>query len=212
MTHPPPIPEPAVPAGKIQIDGSYFDRALDGDLHATSMMFRQFLGTDEEVVFSEYLGSRGLWIFKRHSFGCLTSRRVASMMMKRTGELIYQDGYLESVNSTVLYQPSVWKLYLLIGMTIFLSLFTSVWILDRASRFSDSVPIGAALLSLFVLVLGGLLVMVLPSLYFSHVKCGLVVVIREGVSVYMFANRGRLSRANAMLRTISRVRDHRLGL
>ena len=59
-----------------------------------------------------------------------------------------------------------------------------------------------------VLLVPGLLI---PRFYYRLVKSGLVTVIREGVSVYMFADRQRLAKANEMLRTISSYRERRVA-
>lgn len=84
--------------------GSLIARARNRDGDAIKTMFRQFI-TEEKIVAVEYLGSPGL-IFKTHSFACVSDRRVASVRVKRMGEITYQDGAIESVNSAVLYQPS----------------------------------------------------------------------------------------------------------
>ena len=59
-----------------------------------------------------------------------------------------------------------------------------------------------------ILLVPGLLI---PRIYYRVVKSGLVTVIREGVSVYMFADRQRLAKANELLRTISSYRERRVA-
>jgi len=59
----------------------------------------------------------------------------------------------------------------------------------------------------------GLLLIFLPyvvQFYHRTRKCGLVWVIREGVSVYLFTNRNRLTRANHLYRIACNQREHRL--
>jgi hypothetical protein len=84
---------------------SLIHRACNRDTDAITTMFRQFIPSDEGVAVVEYLGSPGV-VFKSRSFACVTDRRVASLIVKRLGQIIYQDGVLESLNSAVLYQPS----------------------------------------------------------------------------------------------------------
>jgi hypothetical protein len=84
---------------------SLIQRARTRDVDAMKTMFRQFIPAGENVSTVEYLGSPGL-LFKSHSFACVTDRRVASLQVRRFGQIIYQDGLLEALNSAVLYQPS----------------------------------------------------------------------------------------------------------
>src|SRR5258708_34616604 len=108
--------QPALPSsqekGSIKIESSVLRMAKQGDVQATAMMFKQFVPEDESVYFAEYLGVEGFWGFGTHSFGCLTDRRVASIRVGSFGEVVYQDGYIDYVNSGVVYQPSKLMLYL----------------------------------------------------------------------------------------------------
>lgn len=96
---------PDAPEVRKAASGSLIAKARNRDGDAIKTMFRQFIPTEEKIVAVEYLGSPGL-IFKTHSFACVSDRRVASLRVKRMGEITYQDGAIESVNSAVLYQPS----------------------------------------------------------------------------------------------------------
>lgn len=84
---------------------SLIARARQRDADAITTMFRQFVSPEEQIVAVEYLGSVGL-LFKTHSFACLTDRRVASLWVKSLGEVVYQDGLIDSVKHGILYQPS----------------------------------------------------------------------------------------------------------
>lgn len=202
-TYAPPAPGQGTPdpgvSGSVQVEQSILTRAKHGDKGAISTMFRQFVDPEETIQYVEYLGRRG-FITGQHSFGCLTQRRVASIIVGSFGEVIYSDGYLEEINSSVFYQPSLLKLYALIGVIILGTLYVAV---------SLSIVIGGVGVVL-ALVLGGLLTFYAPSLYYRMSKSGLVFIVREGVSVYMFTNRGKLAKANALWRIAANSRDARL--
>src|SRR5215204_7573906 len=100
-----------------KVDVSLLQRAKKSDPQALATIFRQFIPEGEKICWMEYLGSHG-WIFGRHSFGCLTERRVADVTIGAFGEVIYQDGYLEYINSSIIYQPSKLALYVLVAVAI----------------------------------------------------------------------------------------------
>jgi hypothetical protein len=178
---------------------------------AIETMFRQFLSPDEAIQSVEYLGYNGLFGLGHHSFGCLTDKRICSIRVGSFGEVVYQDGYLEHINSGVVYQPSKLMLYVL------LFIFAVVWLgLGGFAGLSisglyESVPFGAAV-GVLIATLGVPLMSMVVRFYYALHKCGLVFVIREGVSVYMFTNRRLLVRANRMYRTVTNVRDARLQM
>jgi len=58
--------------------------------------------------------------------------------------------------------------------------------------------------------LGFLTVYLTIQLYHRFNKCGLMWWIREGISVYVFTNRSKMSRANNLYRMLCQVRDERL--
>lgn len=162
-------------------------------------MFRQFIDEDEQVLKAAYLGKMG-FVFATDSFGCVTDRRVATIRSGSFGELLYQDGYLDEINSTVVHQPAIWMLYVVFGLYVLFALSVS-------SPFLMFEPLFAMFIFAVVLVPG----LLIPRIYYRLVKSGLVTVIREGVSVYMFADRPRLARANGLLRTISSHRERRMA-
>jgi hypothetical protein len=171
------IPAPA--------DMSLIGRAKAGDRAALETMFRQFISEDETIHSVEYLGMQGIFdLFGEHSFGCLTDRRVATIRTGPWGAMVYQDGYLEGINSAVFYQPSLLGLYLLVGVLVLAALTTF-----------------------------GLTLLMIPfagKWYYRVHKSGLVLAIREGISVYVFTNRNQLSQANRMWRACTRLRDQRV--
>lgn len=159
---------------------SLLTRAKQHDPRAIATMFRQFVPEDEEILAVEFLGTQGVWGLGTHSFACVTNRRVAALKVRLFGEIAYQDGTLEHVNSAVIYQPSKLVLYLYV-LAIAIATF----------------GIGLLLLPLTV------------RLFYSFKKSGLVLSIREGMSVYIFSDRKLLARANGLYRTALAARERR---
>ncbi|MBI4662996.1 MAG: hypothetical protein HY735_29660 [Verrucomicrobia bacterium] len=172
--------------GQIRIESSLLSRAKQDEAEAIQTMFRQFIPVDEELLFAEYLGVQGLWWVGRHSFACLTNRRICSMMVGPWGEVVYQDGLLEHHNSGIVYQPGLLGLYVVCILYILLAL-------------------------VFTLGIGLILFPYIVQWYYRVHKCGLVWAIREGVSVYLFTNRNRLTHANNLYRLASAQHDRRLA-
>jgi len=194
----------SVTQGDIKIQESILKRAIADDQQALVVMFKQFVSEDEQCYFLEYLGIEGFWGFGTHSFGCLTDRRVATVRVARFGEVTYQDGYLEFINSGVIYQPSKLPLYIYVGAIIslpFLVLF--------ATPFATLFPWNV----LLFLLVSGLAILFFPiavKWYYRAFKCGLVFWVREGVPVYIFANRKFLRRANTLFRNTGVCREKRI--
>jgi hypothetical protein len=112
---------PEAPDVRTATEVSLVQRARQRDTAAITTMFRQFLPTEERLAVVEYLGSIGL-LFKTHSFACVTDRRVASLLVRRGGNIEYVDGVIDAVNSAQLYQPPRFSLtrlllgYLTLGL------------------------------------------------------------------------------------------------
>lgn len=168
-------------AGMITIAGSVMERAKRNDRDALDTMFGQFIEPSEQIVFVEYMGYKGLWLFGHHSFACLTGKRVASMQVGGFGEVVYQDGFLEELNSGVIYQPSVLLLYVI-----------------------------AIVLTVVTFGVGVLLLPLVVKAFYRWKKCGIVLWVREGVPIYIFSDRKRLTRVNELYRHAMDVRDERL--
>jgi hypothetical protein len=167
---------------------SVLRRARDHDLDAIVTMFRQFVPPDENVVVANYLGTQGLWGFGNHSFGCITARRVCGLRVGLLGAVTYQDCELEHVNSGAVMQPSLLWLYV---WSVALPL---VWIVTL---------IAGPLSVVATLALTPVVVIVLPlwvRLFYRFHKSGVVLVVREGLPVHVFCNRGLQSAMNAFYR------------
>jgi hypothetical protein len=192
----------------IKIRPSLIKEASQNKTDAIITMFRQFIPENEEICFAQYLGIQGLWGFGDREFACLTDRRVADITVARFGKVTYQDGYLEHINSTFIYQPSKIGIYLIIGFMGLIILSFCLGILLTPELF-------ILLKLLFILLILGLGAVILPFIiqtYYRFNKSGIVIAVRGGLPVYIFTNRGLLTRANELLRQLSISREHRIKL
>jgi hypothetical protein len=167
------------------IESSLLSRAQLGDTQAIKEMFARFLPEDETPLTTYYLGIEGMWGLGKRSFGCVTSRRIASLQVGAFGEVVYQDGALEFLNSALVVQPSKLALYVY-GLLI-------------------------VMLAIPTFGLSLLLLPLVAKFYYRIHKCGAVFKIAEGISVYIFTNRKLLARANALYRAAIGQREGRLG-
>jgi hypothetical protein len=198
-------------SGPLKVSASIVKRAQGGDQQALITIFRQFLPPEEKIFWTEYLGFHG-WIFGKHSFGCLTERRVADVTIGHFGEVIYQDGYLEAVNSGVIYQPSKLALYIAVFIAAIISLWAGAALgITFGATVADSVAVGLLVSLILAGLIGLVLINMAVRLYYATRKCGLVMNIKEGIPVYVFADRKRLQRAHAMFRMATDIRDHRIS-
>ncbi|MGK7919084.1 MAG: hypothetical protein AB4080_03635 [Trichodesmium sp.] len=186
-------------AGDIKIKPSILSSATRNDQEALLIMFKQFILEDEEVYYVQYLGRQGIWGVGNHSFACLTERRVADITVGRFGEVTYQDGYLESINSSIIYQPSKLPLYYYMGILIILVFFIFVITI-----------LTSKVLAFLILGIGLLLIPFIVQAYYRLVKCGIVFWVKEGSPIYMFTNRKYLKRANLLCRSLTILRENRI--
>jgi hypothetical protein len=170
--------------GSISIGSSLLEQARENDPKSIETIFRQFIPYDEKIQYIQYLGLKGLWGIGTHEFVCLTDRRAADITVSRFGEVTYQDGYLECINSTIIYQPSKINLYLTVGFYCVLS------------SFAFFIPL--------------LFIPFVFQAYYRLVKCGALLVVKEGIPIYMFANRKYIGRVNALCRQLTIAREDRI--
>jgi hypothetical protein len=172
-------------------------RAKADDPRALELLFGQFVPPGEQIVETRYMGVMGLWGFGTHSFAAVTTQRVASLRVGLLGELIYQDGSLEYVNSSAVYQPSRLQMYTPAAILVLLSVIAAVTVLP--------VPLGplAVLVAL-------LLVPLIVKAQYRIRKSGLVVWVREGLMVHVFIDRPRIALANRFYRLACELRDERI--
>jgi hypothetical protein len=147
--------------------------ARAGNSEAVEDLFSGFLGQAEVVTDCGYLGSLG-FIFPEHSFWCVTDTQACSLRIKRTGQLEFSSGYVIHINSHAFYQPSLIPLWVII-----------------------------AILMVFTLGLGIVLVPWVVKLYYRFKKSGVVFWVREGIPVYIFADRPNLHKAQRVATLIA---------
>lgn len=202
--------------GSIKVEKSILRRAIENEPEALSVMFRQFIPPNEEIQFAEYLGIEGFWGIGKRSFACVTDKRIASLQVGAFKEVIYQDGYLEYTNSGMIHQPSKLKMYVFFVIATFVSLwlallaYTMFYSLLNPNRMPDYTLLPAAIGIVYFLILLPLTLIIAVKLFYRSVKCGLVWIIREGIIIYIFANRSKLKRANHLYRICTELRDERI--
>ncbi|NJR17179.1 MAG: FHA domain-containing protein [Calothrix sp. CSU_2_0] len=220
-------------SGDIQLNQSLLQAASQDNFDAISTMFRQFIPDDEKIHFARYLGIQGIWGFGTRQFACVSDRRVADITVGRFGTVTYQDGYLEHIHSGVVYQPSKFWLYFLIGIYLIfaLSYILPIMTLVLSSLiglggFNIVALFATLILLIFSLGLTFLALITMVRWYYRFVKCGLVLAVTEGEPlvtamgtyaftqrlVYIFTNRKFITRANALYRCFIIQREARLDI
>src|SRR4029077_17871357 len=84
--------------------GDVYQRAKKNDRQAVREFFLGFLGRNETVIDTGYLGSLGL-IFPEHSFWCVTTARVCGMIVNASGRLDFMFCFLKAVDVAYFHQP-----------------------------------------------------------------------------------------------------------
>ncbi|PLZ96260.1 hypothetical protein CEN50_19280 [Fischerella thermalis CCMEE 5268] len=191
----------------IRIPSSLIQQAVQDDQKAIALMFQQFIPDDETIYFAQYLGLKGLWGIGTREFACLTDRRVADITVGRFGKIDYQDGYLEHINSSFIYQPSKLGLYIAAGV-----LFAPFAIALITTLLNPVNLIPGLIFSTICFGIGLILLPFIVQLYYRFKKCGIVISVRGGLPVYIFTNRKLLTRANALWRLLTTSREERIKL
>lgn len=150
--------------GRVNL-GELFSKAKVDDSEAVEQLFRGFLAEDEVVSDCGYLGSMG-FVFKEHSFWCVTPIRVCSMRVKSGGEMNFTSAYIDHINSDAFYQPSTILLWIII-----------------------------IVIAIPTFGLGLLLTPLIVRAYFRVKKSGVLFWCREGIPIYVFADRNNLRKA-----------------
>lgn len=161
---------------ELNIDSSLLKRAKKGDIEAIKQMFAPFIGPDS-IQRAECFGKYGAFL-KTYSFVCLTDKKIAVLEYGPFSKFIYQDAFVEDINSGIIYRPSVTPLYI-IGTLLCLTI------------------VGILLLNGWI------------RLYYSLNKSGMVWSVREGISVYAFANRSKINEVTNFWRLTSVARGQR---
>lgn len=183
-------------------------------------MFNQFIPEDEQIQYACYLGIRGIWGIGTRQFACVTNRRVADITVGFLGEVTYQDGFLEHINSGIIYQPSkLWLYLMLLGYFLFgISLTSAIWTAVFTILNFLTFGLLGSLLAPFILIFSIasliLFVQFIVKLYYNVVKSGLVMTVTEGQIylspmggyafshrlIYFFSNRKLIARASSLYR------------
>jgi hypothetical protein len=191
----------------IRIPSSLIQQAVQDDQKAIASMFKQFIPDDETIYFAQYLGLQGLWGIGTREFACLTDRRVADITVGRFGKIDYQDGYLEHINSSFIYQPSKLGLYITTGI-----LFTPFAVTFIITLLNPVNLIPGLIASIIWFGIALILLPFIVRLYYRFKKCGIIISVRGGLPVYIFTNRKLLTRANALWRLLTTSREERIKL
>jgi len=144
---------------------SILQEAKADNSEAVAALFSGFLSKGETIRGCGYLGCLG-FIFPQHSFWCVTDTRACSLRLKRDGELLFSSGCLAHINSDAFYQPSLLILWVCI-----------------------------TLLVVVTFGIGLLLIPIAIRIFYRVKKSGMVFWVREGVGVYIFADRHNLQNA-----------------
>jgi hypothetical protein len=190
----------------IRIASSIIQQAIQDNPDAIATMFKQFLPENESIQLVQYLGLQGLWGFGTHEFACLTNRRIADITVGRFGKINYQDGYLEHINSSYIFQPSKLKLYITVGLLFSIPLLNFITLLPSLQFF------GAFIITLILVGLALILLPLVVQWYYRFNKCGIVIAVRGGIPIYIFTNRRLLTRANTLCRYMTISREERIKL
>ncbi len=164
-------------SGKLKVDKNILRNAMTGDEAALSVMFKQFVGEGENVLEAHYMGRDGIMGFGQKSFGCVTDNKLAALKIGWFGQMIYQDGYLEKLETGAIFQPSILGLYII-----------SIFVVAGT------------------LGIGILLLPFISRLYYRLNKSGLVATINVGFPIYIFANRSKLVLVNRLWRRAHAVK------
>lgn len=164
---------------KINFESSLINSAVMGDKASITTMFRSFIGNEEQILDVCYFGSYGILLTKVRSFVCLTDKRIATIQYGSFGQISYQDAFIEELNSGIIYQPSIFALYII------------------------SIILACS-------IIGIVLIPTWVQFYYQIKKSGLVCSIREGFSVYAFANRSKINEVNKFWRKVANVRTLRV--
>lgn len=182
------------PDGRLKIDGDVLASAKLNNAEAIETMFRQFLGPDDPIREACYLGTRGIWKFGHKSFACASDRKLATIQTGFFGRMLYQEGYIDRLESAFIFQPSLIVLYLIsTGVLLFL-LMTMIGLWQTIGWPAIFVSLGVVALP------------IIARLYYRFFKSGLVATPGHGLHIYIFANRRYLNRLNRLWRFVDEIK------
>lgn len=194
--------------------GDAFARAKQNDREAVEMLFAGFLGENEHVRDCGYLGVVG-YIFPDRSFWCLTDKRICALLIRRGGRVRFTSGFSRLINSMAVRQPSLIVLWILIiawllfvVLPLALAGYSAQWEIE--SVLTWDLGIGfipwwtiAFLPALFLLYATKWL----ARIFFRLTKTGCTFWIREGIPVYLFADRQNLAETQRVVKLFTDQKD-----
>lgn len=199
--------------GRIKF-GEAFARARQNDREAVEMLFAGFLGENEHVRDCGYLGVVG-FIFPDRSFWCLTDKRICGLMIRRGGRVRFTSGFSRLINSMMVRQPSLILLWTII-IAWLLFVVTPAALAGNQAQWDiqdfllwnfgiDWLPWWtlAFLPALFLLWVTRWI----ARIYFRLTKTGCTFWIREGIPVYLFADRQNMSETQRLVKLFTDEKD-----
>ena len=200
----------------IRVPNTLLSRAKRGNIAAMKQMFQHFIPEDEKILHTGYFGFRGFWGIGENSFGCLTNKRMSSLTVGPFKQLVYQDGFLEYLNSGVIYQPNKLMLYVLWIFSVVFGIGGVVFCYNYILGFFLYLGFTSPhLFSAFLAILIGTALFVFVAFYatllfYRIVMSGVVCWVRQGVPVYIFVQRNKMWKANQFYRIWSILREERV--
>jgi len=200
-------------AGRIKF-GEALSRATSNDREAVEMLFGGFLGDNEQVRDCGYLGIVG-FIFPDRSFWCLTDKRICALLIRRGGRVRFTSGFSRLINSMVVRQPSLIVLWILV--ILWLLFVVAPLLIGGASigydlTFFLEYELGIGFIPWWMLAfLPGLFLLYatrwLVRIYYRLAKTGCTFWIREGIPVYLFADRQNIGETQKLVKMFTDEKD-----
>lgn len=199
--------------GRIKF-GDAFARAKQNDREAVEMLFGGFLGENEHVRDCGYLGVVG-YIFPDRSFWCLTDKRICALLIRRGGRVRFSAGFSRLINSMAIRQPSLVLLWVLIILWL-LFVVTPLALIGSELQYDveDFLWFGLGinfipwwLIAYLPAVLALIGTRFLMRIFYRLTKTGCTFWIREGIPVYLFADRQNIAETQRLVKLFTDEKD-----
>lgn len=172
-----------------------FERAKNNDRAAVESLFAGFLSETETVRDCGYLGVIG-YLFPDRSFWCLTDKRMCGLQLRRGGRMRFVAGFSRLINSMTVRQPSLIVLWVVVGLWLVFAGLVGFATYDGFGQF------GGFELTLTILLTGLLLWATrwVVRIFYRLTKTGCTFWVREGLPVYLFADRHNVHETQKLVR------------
>ena len=199
--------------GRIKF-GDAFARAKQNDREAVEMLFGGFLGENEHVRDCGYLGVVG-YIFPDRSFWCLTDKRICALLIRRGGRVRFSAGFSRLINSMAVRQPSLILLWILIILWLLivvapLALIASQlqYPIDEFFWFVIGIDFSPGWVLAYVpAALALIATRFLVRIFYRLTKTGCTFWIREGIPIYLFADRQNIAETQRLVKLFTDEKD-----